>query len=73
MSGDFVYQNILDALVSFVKTKSETPEKVAAILIREGFPKDNPSTTQDMKTHDHFLYIFTSGTTGLPKALRSFT
>ena len=40
MSGDFVYQNILDALVSFVKTKSETPEKVAAILIREGFPKD---------------------------------
>jgi fatty-acyl-CoA synthase/citronellyl-CoA synthetase len=34
----------------------------------KGFPKDNPSTTQDMKTHDQFLYIFTSGTTGLPKA-----
>ncbi len=32
------------------------------------FPKDNPSTTQDIVTHSHFLYIFTSGTTGLPKA-----
>ncbi len=28
----------------------------------------NPQTTSHVKASDHFLYIFTSGTTGLPKA-----
>jgi citronellyl-CoA synthetase len=32
------------------------------------FPVDNPSTTSEIKTFDNHLYIFTSGTTGLPKA-----
>ncbi len=32
------------------------------------FPVDNPSTTQDIKTSDTLAYIFTSGTTGFPKA-----
>jgi len=31
-------------------------------------PVDNPSTTSEIKTFDSYLYIFTSGTTGLPKA-----
>jgi len=31
-------------------------------------PEDNPSTTNDIKTPDIIAYIFTSGTTGLPKA-----
>ncbi len=32
------------------------------------FPVVNPSTTSEIKTFDTHLYIFTSGTTGLPKA-----
>ena len=32
------------------------------------FPVVNPSTTSEIKTFDNHLYIFTSGTTGLPKA-----
>jgi len=32
------------------------------------FPVDNPSATNDVKTPDVIAYIFTSGTTGLPKA-----
>ena len=32
------------------------------------FPVENPSTTSEIKTFDTHLYIFTSGTTGLPKA-----
>ncbi len=32
------------------------------------FPVINPSTTSEIKTFDNHLYIFTSGTTGLPKA-----
>ena len=32
------------------------------------FPIDNPSTTVDVKTSDTITYIFTSGTTGFPKA-----
>ena len=31
-------------------------------------PIDNPATTNDVKTQDVIAYIFTSGTTGLPKA-----
>ncbi len=31
-------------------------------------PVDNPSTTNDIKPQDVIAYIFTSGTTGLPKA-----
>ena len=34
------------------------------------FPGDNPSTTQDVKASDNFTYIFTSGTTGFPKATK---
>jgi len=32
------------------------------------FTIENPSTTRDVKSSDYFVYIFTSGTTGLPKA-----
>ncbi len=32
------------------------------------FPAHNPSTTASVKTMDPFAYVFTSGTTGLPKA-----
>ena len=32
------------------------------------FPVDNPPTTTSVKTMDPIAYIFTSGTTGLPKA-----
>ncbi|MHA2180077.1 MAG: AMP-binding protein [Promethearchaeota archaeon] len=32
------------------------------------FPVDNPSATTDVETSDPITYIFTSGTTGLPKA-----
>jgi len=32
------------------------------------YPIHNPSTTDSVKTMDTFAYVFTSGTTGLPKA-----
>jgi citronellyl-CoA synthetase len=32
------------------------------------FPVSNPSTTSSVKTMDPFAYVFTSGTTGFPKA-----
>jgi len=34
------------------------------------FPEDNPLTTMDVKTSDIISYIFTSGTTGFPKATK---
>ncbi len=34
----------------------------------ENFSVENPSTTFQVKGSDNFIYIFTSGTTGLPKA-----
>jgi citronellyl-CoA synthetase len=36
--------------------------------IVKNFPKNNPNTTSDVKPPDVIAYIFTSGTTGLPKA-----
>jgi len=35
----------------------------------KNFPIDNPSTTINVKTSDPITYIFTSGTTGFPKAV----
>ena len=35
----------------------------------KNYPVDNPSMTNDVKTSDPFTYIFTSGTTGFPKAV----
>lgn len=32
------------------------------------FPKNNPSTVADVHMMDNYVFIFTSGTTGLPKA-----
>jgi len=32
------------------------------------FPKNNPSTVADVQMFDNYVFIFTSGTTGLPKA-----
>ena len=37
-------------------------------LAVKDFPVENPSTTVDVKTTDVLAYLFTSGTTGLPKA-----
>jgi len=34
----------------------------------KGFPTDDPPTTNNVKTKDPIAYLFTSGTTGLPKA-----
>ncbi len=34
----------------------------------KSFPIDNPSTTSEVKTSDDIAYLFTSGTTGFPKA-----
>ncbi len=31
-------------------------------------PKNNPATTKTVRAKDHLAYIFTSGTTGMPKA-----
>ena len=36
--------------------------------IIQDYPTHNPSTTNSVKTMDTFAYVFTSGTTGLPKA-----
>ena len=36
----------------------------------KNLPVENPSTTKDIKTSDIIAYIFTSGTTGFPKAAR---
>ncbi len=36
----------------------------------KNFAVDNPLTTKDIKTSDIIAYIFTSGTTGFPKATR---
>jgi len=38
-----------------------------SFIIRD-YPIHNPSTTESVKTMDTFAYVFTSGTTGLPKA-----
>lgn len=38
-----------------------------SLIIRD-YPVHNPSTTDSVKTMDTFAYVFTSGTTGLPKA-----
>ncbi len=38
-----------------------------SFVIRD-YPIHNPSTTDSVKTMDTFAYVFTSGTTGLPKA-----
>ena len=40
MNGDFQYQTTLDMLVFFVKTRRVTPEKAAALLIRENMDKE---------------------------------
>lgn len=34
----------------------------------KGLPEDNPVTVKDVTLKDPFAYVFTSGTTGLPKA-----
>jgi len=36
----------------------------------KNFPTDNPLTTKDVKPSDIITYIFTSGTTGFPKATK---
>ena len=36
----------------------------------KNFPMDDPLTTMDVKTSDIITYIFTSGTTGFPKATK---
>lgn len=48
-------------------------EKVDAPFINldeaiQSMPTKNPKTTKDVKAKDHLAYIFTSGTTGKPKA-----
>ena len=44
------------------------PEKFIDLAqIVSDFPVDNPSTVTAVKTWDQFGYVFTSGTTGLPK------
>ncbi len=44
-------------------------------LAVKDFPKNNPSTTSLVKTTDDIAYLFTSGTTGFPKAtiMRHYT
>jgi fatty-acyl-CoA synthase/citronellyl-CoA synthetase len=41
----------------------------------KNFPIENPSTTSKVKTNDDIAYLFTSGTTGFPKAtiMRHYT
>ena len=60
-----------DNLLYFLPDKGEVscPEGYRDLsLAVKRFPVDNPSTTSEIKTFDNHLYIFTSGTTGLPKA-----
>lgn len=46
-----------------------TPEGFIDLLEKvKNCPVDNPSTTNDIKSSDTITYIFTSGTTGFPKA-----
>jgi citronellyl-CoA synthetase len=51
-------QGIISTPVGFIDLSSEI----------KNFPIDNPSTTADIGTSDPITYIFTSGTTGFPKA-----
>jgi len=41
-------------------------QDIEALLVNQ--PTDNPASTQQVKMHQPCYYIFTSGTTGLPKA-----
>ncbi len=51
--------------------KQMTPEGLINLpQIIKSYSTDNPSTTKDVKTPDVIAYLFTSGTTGLPKAAR---
>lgn len=55
----------------FLPTQGEIPIPEGFIdlaQIIKDFPTDNPSTTDNVNTSDTLSYIFTSGTTGLPKA-----
>jgi len=46
-----------------------TPEGFSDLIEEiKNFPSDNPPTTEEVKTSDPITYIFTSGTTGFPKA-----
>jgi citronellyl-CoA synthetase len=51
------------------KDSIKTPDNFINLSqVVEDFPVHNPSTTIDVKTTDPIAYIFTSGTTGFPKA-----
>ncbi|MHA1729783.1 MAG: long-chain-acyl-CoA synthetase [Promethearchaeota archaeon] len=51
------------------KEKTKPPEDFINLDKElENSPKNNPSSTKDITQEDPYCYIFTSGTTGLPKA-----
>ena len=60
-----------DNLLHFLPDKNEVlcPEGYVDLsLAVKDFPIDNPSTVKEVKLYDNHVFIFTSGTTGLPKA-----
>ena len=62
---------LTDQILFFSPDKGEMPNPEGFIDLSsrvKEFPISNPPTTKEIKTHDYFLFIFTSGTTGLPKA-----
>ena len=64
--------NLLDALkLCFIPDSGDMTFPEGFIDLPQAvknFPVDNPSTTSNVQTKDVLAYLFTSGTTGLPKA-----
>lgn len=51
--------------------KTDCPQNYTALKTDlEHITTENPITTQNIKSHQVYAYVFTSGTTGLPKASR---
>jgi citronellyl-CoA synthetase len=66
--------NLTDSLeLCFIPDRAEieTPEGfIDLTTVIKDFPKTNPSTTAEILNTDVLAYLFTSGTTGMPKAAR---
>ncbi len=61
-----------EQILLFVRDQGKVPLPEGFIDLMkkvEPFPAENPPTTANIKTFDTFAYVFTSGTTGLPKAV----
>jgi citronellyl-CoA synthetase len=61
----------MDDLLVYVPEKGNAPTPAGYVHLPDevkDLPEDNPKTVEDVTLKDPFAYVFTSGTTGMPKA-----